>query len=425
MEPASDLTLEGLSARISHSSKIISDCISHQGLEPLSLSPDGPKPIPIPPTSHEAHNALLELLEATELLHRLANGPIRTVDWIALAVLPLFDNVPLNSTITYADLAGKIGGQDVNRLRRLLRYGMTLGLFMEPQADHVAHSTLSAPLARDPDRAAFVRHCVEEAFPSTCHEADWLSQHPEDHGEPTESGFQLAFDTEKSFFDYIHNHPEKGPNFARAMSGLTGPGAPFDTTMVRKMFDWEALGEATVVDVGGGRGDVCIGLAADFPKLKFVVQDVSSVVEQGKDNVPAEFHPRFEYMAQDFFQPQPDLRSRGKVVYYMRFILHDWSNKYCTKILKNIVDVMEEGGTLLINDQLVPPMGAINRHLEKLTRMTDMEMLVLANAQERSAEDFAQLLAETDPRLKLVKIHPASGSPLAMVEVQLSATKNA
>ena len=98
------------------------------------------------------------------------------------------------------------------------------------------------------------------------------------------------------------------------------------------------------------------------------MQDIASVVEYGKDAVPAELHPRFEFLAQDFFKPQPDLRSRGKVVYYLRFIMHDWSNKYCVKILRNIIDVMEEGGTILINDQVLPESGGVNRHLEKLAR---------------------------------------------------------
>ena len=53
--------------------------------------------------------------------------------------------------------------------------------------------------------------------------------------------------------------------------------------------------------------------------------------------------------------------------------------------------------------------------------MIDMQMLVIGNAQERSVADFEKLLAETDPRLKLVKVHMAPGSPSSIVEVKLSA----
>lgn len=45
-------------------------------------------------------------------------------------------------------------------------------------------------------------------------------------------------------------------------------------------------------------------------------------------------------------------------------------------------------------------------------------MMTLLNPQERSQEDFENLLAETDPRLKLVKVHTAPLSPLSLVEVR-------
>lgn len=51
--------------------------------------------------------------------------------------------------------------------------------------------------------------------------------------------------------------------------------------------------------------------------------------------------------------------------------------------------------------------------------MMDMQMLTLLNAQERSREDFEQLLAETDSRLRLVDVHMAPMSPLSLVEVVL------
>ena len=113
---------------------------------------------------------------------------------------------------------------------------------------------------------------------------------------------------------------------------------------------------------------MCAVLAAAHPKLRFIVQDVAAVIGLAQDTVPKDLRPRVEFVPQDFFKPQPDLRSRGRVVYYMRYVLHDWSDKYCIKILRNIVEAMEDGGTILINDQVVPPMGSMNRHLDNLIR---------------------------------------------------------
>ena len=53
------------------------------------------------------------------------------------------------------------------------------------------------------------------------------------------------------------------------------------------------------------------------------------------------------------------------------------------------------------------------------TRMIDMQMMTMHNSQERSRQDFEDLLAATDPRLKLVGVHLAEPSPLALLEVRL------
>lgn len=172
--------------------------------------------------------------------------------------------------------------------------------------------------------------------------------------------------------------------------------------------------------VGGGKGHISTLLGQAYPKLNFIVQDLDSVVQLGKDSVPADLLPRFNFMPYNFLYPQPDLRGRvkGRITYFLRSILHDWSNKYCVQILKNIVDVLEEvcqsshicshyraniqsqqrpvssqfscliwpkriwnktrretlilmlaqGGRILINDQVLPPKGAVNSYLDKLSQ---------------------------------------------------------
>lgn len=38
-------------------------------------------------------------------------------------------------------------------------------------------------------------------------------------------------------------------------------------------FDWAGLGDATLVDVGGGRGSLSLPIAKQQPTLKVIVQD--------------------------------------------------------------------------------------------------------------------------------------------------------
>lgn len=86
MEAAPDPTLQGLTARLDESSKIISDCTSQNGLLELSFDANGPAQFPVPPSSPEAHIARLQLLEAAKLLERLVRGPIEAANRIAANV---------------------------------------------------------------------------------------------------------------------------------------------------------------------------------------------------------------------------------------------------------------------------------------------------------------------------------------------------
>jgi ubiquinone/menaquinone biosynthesis C-methylase UbiE len=50
--------------------------------------------------------------------------------------------------------------------------------------------------------------------------------------------------------------------------------------------DWAALkADSVVVDVGGGSGNVTMHLAKVFPHLKYVVQDLKSVITDTAEKV--------------------------------------------------------------------------------------------------------------------------------------------
>ena len=217
---------------------------------------------------------------------------------------------------------------------------------------------------RDTNHKAMMIHNLEDAYPATCAQADNVMKHPVDEGEANQAGFNEAFATDKPFFEWLQeeSQTDRKNNFAKTMNGLSMPGGMLDGAILVNQFDWGSLGEGTVVDVGdslstrllslfshpsqvgGGKGHISAILAKAYPNLNFVVQDLDSVVQLGKDSIPTNLLPRFELMPHNFLDPQPDLRGRvkGSITYFMRSILHDWSHKYCVRILKNIVGVLEE-----------------------------------------------------------------------------------
>ena len=74
-------------------------------------------------------------------------------------------------------------------------------------------------------------------------------------------------------------------------------------------------------------------------------------------------------MPHDFFEPHPSkLSSRGNLVFYFRMILHDWPDKYCIKIIQNLIHVLKDGSIILINESVMPPMGTVNKFVDRLAR---------------------------------------------------------
>ena len=94
-------------------------------------------------------------------------------------------------------------------------------------------------------------------------------------------------------------------------------------------FDWKSV--SSVVDVGGGRGEVCIGLAERFAHLSFTVQDLKHVVEEAPGYASEEMRKRVEWKEHDYFSVQD---TKGKDVYYFRYILHNLPDESCVKLLK-------------------------------------------------------------------------------------------
>jgi len=54
----------------------------------------------------------------------------------------------------------------------------------------------------------------------------------------------------------------------------------------------------TVVDVGGGHGQIATTIAERFPNVRCIVQDLPGVVEAGEATVPLHLADRITFMAQ-------------------------------------------------------------------------------------------------------------------------------
>lgn len=119
-------------------------------------------------------------------------------------------------------------------------------------------------------------------------------------------------------FEYFYTtDPDRGQRFALGMAG-----SEMIKTLTEDMYPFGSLpASSTIVDVGGGRGQVSVRIAEKVPVLNFIVQDDKAILEAGQaEGVPEEVKDRVQFMPHDFFTEQP---VKGADVYLLRFILHD------------------------------------------------------------------------------------------------------
>ena len=135
---------------------------------------------------------------------------------------------------------------------------------------------------------------------------------------------------------------------------------------VTNLFDWHAYEQATVVDVGGSHGLICVELAQKFPELKFIVQDLPEVIAEVSKDGLKDTPEQITFMPHDFFHEQP---VKNADIYFLRFILHDWPNQYGLKILRNLIPALKAGARILLNEMCLPGPGEISCYQARSLRL--------------------------------------------------------
>lgn len=80
----------------------------------------------------------------------------------------------------------------------------------------------------------------------------------------------------------------------------------------------------------------------------------------------------------------------------LQWILHDWSDEDCVKILRNCkkaIPAKENGGKVIIID-IVMESQQDDKNTEEAQICLDMQMLVLYNAKERTEKEWTSLFWE-------------------------------
>ena len=92
----------------------------------------------------------------------------------------------------------------------------------------------------------------------------------------------------------------------------------------------------------------------------------------------------------------------------MKYVVHDWDDDRCVRILSNCRRALRGKGRILVVDTVVPPGN--DAHWSKLL---DVNMLVVTGGRERTQDEFAQLFARAG--LSLQRVIPTA-CPLSVLE---------
>lgn len=284
----------------------------------------------------------------------------------------LAHHVPLTGATTYTKIAEAAGAPVTQALaERVIQHAMSFGLFAQAPCGHITHNATSALLVTDPDLEAWVYLCANIAYPAGAQIPKAIERYGVS-SEANETAYSMSIGRKISQFERFrepdgHNEHEM---FAKAMRGISAGGAYDIKHTVEGGYPWHELevGAGTlVVDVGGGPGHVSMALAKACPSLSFEVQDLPETVEIGGRTCPEDLKNRFVFKAHDFFQTQPehDVSMGRSIVYFARFILHDWSDAHAVRILQSLATALRTQDRILLNEVVVPEPGEMPREIER------------------------------------------------------------
>jgi hypothetical protein len=187
---------------------------------------------------------------------------------------------------------------------------------------------------------------------------------------------------------YRKRHPEQDAIFNAAMTANSGR---VDQAIVTAC-DFGCC--ARIADIGGGQGSLLAAILVANPEAHGVLFDLPHVVATAASVLEAAgVRNRCEVVGGTMLESVPD----GCAAYVMKFILHDWDDADCIRILRNCRRAMPSDARLFVVERLV---GAPNEGLA--VKLSDLNMLLIPGGQERTREEFTALFEVGGFRLEEV-----------------------
>ncbi len=201
-------------------------------------------------------------------------------------------------------------------------------------------------------------------------------------------------------FKYFVEHPDQGEYFNKAMI--------FDSVQsgAAVVSGYSFAGCKSIVDFGGGHGFLLGCILQSNPSMTGILFDLPHVVEGAPETLRTfGVEDRVQLVGGDFFKELPE----GADAYIARNIIHDWDDKACIVILKNISRAMADKSKVIIVDTVIS-----EDNEPSFGKMLDINMLVgSSGGRERTKKEYDSIFMKSG--LKLTKITPLA-SPYSIIE---------
>jgi hypothetical protein len=204
-------------------------------------------------------------------------------------------------------------------------------------------------------------------------------------------------------FEYLQHNPELAARFNNAMTNFSAGIAP----AVLEAYDFGGID--VLVDVAGGHGMLLASVLRKYPSMRGILFDVEHVIAGAKAPEALGVADRCDKVSGDFFKAVP----RGGDAYVLKSIIHDWDDEKAGAILRNTRVALEgkPNGKVLLVEAVIKPGNEPD-----LSKLGDLEMMLLPGGRERTEAEFAALFARNG--FQLTRVVPTH-APLWLVEAQV------
>ncbi|KAL2759303.1 hypothetical protein ACRALDRAFT_1067839 [Sodiomyces alcalophilus JCM 7366] len=201
----------------------------------------------------------------------------------------------------------------------------------------------------------------------------------------TRSPAQITYGTEKSIFRYFADQ-----GLQEKFHQTLGAGAVAQAPGMLADYDWADLGDATVLDMGGGGGDFIAALLRRYTSLRGALLELDSVIDMVKpkfreaDGAFADVGDRVVALhVGDFLKEVPAYE-----VYTMKWCLHNWVDEDVVRILSVVRKAIKE--TPRARMVIIESVLADGRS-SRIWRYGDLTMMSTVNGQERTEASWREL----------------------------------